>query len=121
MASLRQFSSRDGGADRHATAAPEAAGTRKPTKLLLKVNVEGSPGPVQVVISPENTVGDLVKATVEIYVREKRRPLLAETDPRRFELHYSQFSLESLNSEEKLISLESRNFYLCQRLAASSE
>lgn len=70
-------------------------GSHKPTKLLLKVNIERSLGPVHVFMSPEKTVGDLVKTAVEIYVKEKRRPLLKETDPDCFELHYSQFSLES--------------------------
>ena len=70
-------------------------GTRRLTKLLLNVTIERSLGPVQVVISSENTVSDLVKAAIEIYVAEKRRPFLPETDPHRFDLHYSQFSLES--------------------------
>jgi hypothetical protein len=65
------------------------------TRLLLNVTIGRSLGPVQVVISPEKTTGDLIKAALDIYSREKRRPLLPETDPRRFELHYSQFSLES--------------------------
>ncbi|GFZ01216.1 hypothetical protein Acr_14g0008510 [Actinidia rufa] len=73
----------------------EVKGTRRPPKLLLSVNIQGSVGTVQVVISPENAVGDLIKAALETYVKEMRRPLLKETDPRRFELHYSQFSLES--------------------------
>ncbi|KAI7989997.1 Uncharacterized protein LOK49_LG13G01352 [Camellia lanceoleosa] len=89
--------------------------TRRFTKLLLNVNIQGSLGPVQVVMSPENAVGDLIKAAIEIYVKEMRRPLLNESDPRRLELHYSQFSLESLKAEEKLINLGSRNFYLCRK------
>lgn len=76
--------------------APETGGSPcKLTKLLLNVTIGRSLGPVQVVISSENTTGDLIKAALEIYAREKRRPLLPETDPHRFELHYSQFSLES--------------------------
>ncbi|PSS11486.1 hypothetical protein CEY00_Acc15760 [Actinidia chinensis var. chinensis] len=93
----------------------EVKGARRPPKLLLNVNIQGSVGTVQVVISPENAVGDLIKAAVETYVKEMRRPLLKETDPRRFELHYSQFSLESLKTREKLINLGSRNFYLCRK------
>ncbi|CAN1333114.1 hypothetical protein LINPERPRIM_LOCUS35950 [Linum perenne] len=45
-------------------------------------------------MSPENRVRDLIKAAVDIYVAEKRRPFLEETDPRRFQLHYSQFSFD---------------------------
>ncbi|KAL5541042.1 hypothetical protein UlMin_042615 [Ulmus minor] len=86
-----------------------------PPRLLLNVTIEKSLGPVHVVMSSENTVGDLIRAAVEMYVGEKRRPLLAHTDPRRFELHYSQFSLESLKMEEKLIKLGSRNFFLCSK------
>ncbi|KAF8380425.1 hypothetical protein HHK36_027911 [Tetracentron sinense] len=93
---------------------PEEGGQRL-TKLLLNVTIQRSLGPVQVVISPENTVADLIKAALLIYVKEKRRPLLTETDPLSFELHYSQFSLESLNTKEKLINLGSRNFFLCPK------
>ncbi|OMO97406.1 hypothetical protein CCACVL1_04571 [Corchorus capsularis] len=65
------------------------------TKLLLKVNIEKSLGPVHVVMPSDNTVNDLIKAAIEIYVKEKRRPLLEEIDPKFFQLHYSAFSLES--------------------------
>ncbi|GLT78332.1 hypothetical protein SLA2020_498710 [Shorea laevis] len=99
---------------------PVNDGTQKMTKLLLKVDIERSLGPVHVVLSAEKTVSDLIKAATEMYVTEKRRPLLTESDPRTFELHYSQFSLESLRPEEKLINLRSRNFFLCSRLPASS-
>lgn len=90
-------------------------GTQRPTKLLFNVHVEGSLGSVQMLMSLENDVADLMKAVVEIYVREKRRPLLCETDEQLFNLHYSQFSLDCLKREEKLINLGSRNFYLCRR------
>lgn len=65
------------------------------TKLLLNVNIESSLGPVHVIMPSDNTVNDLIKAAIEIYVKEKRRPLLEETDPKFFQLHYSQFCLES--------------------------
>nr|DAD48665.1 TPA_asm: hypothetical protein HUJ06_018602 [Nelumbo nucifera] len=62
-------------------------------------------------MSPELTVGDLIAAAVRLYVKEGRRPFLPTTDPSAFDLHYSQFSLESLDREEKLITLGSRNFF----------
>lgn len=68
---------------------------KRPKKLLVKVTVERSLGPMHVLVSPEQTVADLIKTAVEMYVKEGRRPLLCETDPKEFELHYSQFSLES--------------------------
>lgn len=73
----------------------ESSSKRVLTKLLLNVNIERSLGPVHVILSPENTVKDLVKSAIDIYVKERRRPLLEQIDPDRFELHYSQFSLES--------------------------
>uniref|UniRef100_A0A6N2JY77 DUF7054 domain-containing protein n=1 Tax=Salix viminalis TaxID=40686 RepID=A0A6N2JY77_SALVM len=93
----------------------ESSSKKVPAKLLLKVNIESSLGPVHVILSPENTVKDLVKSAIDIYVRERRRPLLKQIDSDRFELHYSQFSLESLKPEEKLINLGSRNFFLCSK------
>lgn len=68
---------------------------RQPPKLLLKVTMMRSLGPVLVVMSPESTVGDLVAATLRQYVKEGRRPILPSGDPSQFDLHYSQFSLES--------------------------
>lgn len=65
------------------------------TKLLLNVTVLGGVGAMQVVTTPESTVGDLVAAVVRQYAKEGRRPALASDDPSRFDLHYSQFSLES--------------------------
>ncbi|KAL3334868.1 hypothetical protein AABB24_031206 [Solanum stoloniferum] len=88
---------------------------QKLTKLLVKVNIQNSVGPVHVVMSPENTVRELIKAAIEIYVKEKRRPLLPSSDSRCYELHYSQFSMESLNLDEKLLNLVSRSFFLCPK------
>ncbi|KAF8403216.1 hypothetical protein HHK36_011315 [Tetracentron sinense] len=83
------------------------------TKLLLNVTIQRSLGAVQVVMTPESTVEDLVAASVRQYEKEGRRPFLPTTDPSLFDLHYSQFSLQSLDRKEKLITLGSRNFFLC--------
>ncbi|KAK6947657.1 hypothetical protein RJ641_001130 [Dillenia turbinata] len=103
-------------ASKKSSAPPEKTSTTtnvlRPTKLLLNVTMDRSVGPVQVVMSPENTVADIIKAALDAYAKEKRRPLFNETDPKRCALHYSQYSLESLKADEKLIDLGSRNFYL---------
>ncbi|XP_055819486.1 uncharacterized protein LOC129888552 isoform X2 [Solanum dulcamara] len=81
---------------RNATTASDAHEKQhKLTKLLVNVNIQNSLGPVQLVMSPENTVGELIRTAIEIYVKEKRRPLLNSSDPLCYELHYSQFSMES--------------------------
>lgn len=68
---------------------------RQSTKVLFNVNMQDSLWSVQVMMSPENTARELMKAAIDIYVEEKRRPALSSADPARYELHYSQFSLES--------------------------
>ncbi|WOG81666.1 hypothetical protein DCAR_0100817 [Daucus carota subsp. sativus] len=92
-------------------ASPPRSTNKKLTKLLINVNIQRSFGPVHIIISIENTVGDLIKAAIEVYLKEKRRPLLTHSDARCYDLHYSQFSLP----EEKLTNLESRNFFLCPK------
>lgn len=82
---------------RLAQASAAAAADEKPrlTKLLLNVSLQGSVGPVHVMTTPESTVGDLIAAALRQYQKEGRRPILPTADPSGFDLHYSQFSLES--------------------------
>lgn len=74
---------------------PELQVRPKLTKLLLNVTIQRSLGPVQVLISPESTVHDLIVAAVRQYSKEGRRPALCSTDFSDYDLHYSQFSLAS--------------------------
>lgn len=85
---------------------------RVPPKLLLNVTMQGSLGPVQVVMTPESTVGDLVASAVRQYVKEGRRPVLPTANPSGFDLHYSQFSLESEAHDRESFSLLSNLFVL---------
>ncbi|KAI7729748.1 hypothetical protein M8C21_026127 [Ambrosia artemisiifolia] len=85
----------------------------KLTKLLLNVTVERSLVPVHVIISPESTVGDLIAAALRQYSKEGRWPVIPLVNYHGFDLHYSQFCLESLSRDEKLNELGSRNFFLC--------
>jgi len=67
----------------------------RPSKLLLKVTIENSVGPMQMLMLSEDTVEDLIKAALVFYEKDKRRPILKNTDPRCYDLHYSQFTFES--------------------------
>lgn len=100
-------------------ASPTVAASPKPklTKVLLNVTVQGSAGAVQVLMSPESRVRDLISATLKQYLKEGRRPVISACSVDDFDLHYSQFSLESLDREEKLETLGSRNFFLCKTKA----
>ncbi|TVU29888.1 hypothetical protein EJB05_21479 [Eragrostis curvula] len=107
-------SGRDGGD----AAAPWAGGRKAaPSKVLVTVAVQRSMWPLQVMARTEWRVTDLIAAAVELYVKEGRRPLLPSADPSAFSLHYSQFSLQSLDPQEKLMELGSRNFFLCPKAA----
>ncbi|KAK9126497.1 hypothetical protein Scep_015343 [Stephania cephalantha] len=92
----------------------------RPTKLLVNVTLQGSLGAVHVIMSLESTVEELIAAALRLYKKEARRPLLRTDDPSRFDLHYSSFTLESLEREAKLKTLESRNFFLCPSKTVSA-
>ncbi|AES90993.1 hypothetical protein MtrunA17_Chr4g0056791 [Medicago truncatula] len=92
----------------------------RPSKLLLKVTIENSLGAIQMLMLSEDTVEDLIKAALVFYEKDKRRPILKNTDPRCYDLHYSQFTFQSLKRDEKLVGLESRNFFLCSKPPVSS-
>ncbi|KAJ1270849.1 hypothetical protein BS78_06G082400 [Paspalum vaginatum] len=95
------------------------AGRRTPSKVLVSVAVQRSMWPLHVMAAAEWAVADLVAAAVAAYVREARRPLLPSADPGDFGLHYSQFSLESLDPKEKIMELGSRSFFLCPKSSAA--
>ncbi|XP_047968722.1 uncharacterized protein At4g22758 [Salvia hispanica] len=97
-----------------------AASPPKLTKLLLHVTIQRSLGAVRVVMPPEATAEDLIVAALRQYEKEARLPLIRSSDASGFDLHYSQFSLESLDREEKLVSLGSRNFFLFPKKAAEA-
>ncbi|CAA0815002.1 Unknown protein [Striga hermonthica] len=92
-----------------------AAAPQKLTKLLLNVTIQRSLGAVRVVMPLEATVEDLIAAVLRQYAREQRLPALSSHDASDFDLHYSQFSLQSLDRGEKLVGLSSRNFFLCPK------
>ncbi|KAD2262710.1 hypothetical protein R6Q59_011691 [Mikania micrantha] len=93
----------------------------KLTKLLIKVTIQRSLGPVHVLISPESTVGGLIAAALRQYSKEGRRPVFPSIDPSGFDLHYSQFSLQSLSPDATLKELGSRNFFVCPKQSAHGE
>jgi hypothetical protein len=65
------------------------------------VTVQGSVGAVQVLMSLESTVGELIAAAIQQYMKEGRRSIIAN-DSSRFDLHYSQFSLESKINHQQI-------------------
>ncbi|KAK9147562.1 hypothetical protein Scep_006319 [Stephania cephalantha] len=90
-------------------------------KVLVNVTVERSLGRVQVVTSPDTRLEDLIKAVIEIYVKEKMRPLLTQTHPHHFDLHYSQFTFECLDPNKELKDTGARRRTAAARDGGSEE
>ncbi|KAL6650663.1 hypothetical protein ACP70R_009588 [Stipagrostis hirtigluma subsp. patula] len=99
----------------------DSGGRRTPSKVLVSVTVQRSMWPLHVMASAEWSVADLVAAAVALYVKEGRRPALPAADPAAFSLHYSQFSLEGLDPNEKVMELGSRSFFLCPKSSATGQ
>ncbi|GLJ46412.1 hypothetical protein SUGI_0978160 [Cryptomeria japonica] len=99
--------------------APESSSIKTSAKLLVNVTVAQSIGPLRLLISTEATVLDVIKAALALYAKEGRKPILG-SDPLSFGLHYSQFSIDCLNPNDKIKDLGSRNFFMCPN-AISSE
>ncbi|WVZ85516.1 hypothetical protein U9M48_032437 [Paspalum notatum var. saurae] len=110
---------RSGSGSGSGSPSPDALGRRTPSKVLVSVAVQGSMWPLHVMAAAEWAVADLVAAAVAAYVREGRRQPLPSADPDDFGLHYSQFSLESLDPKEKVMELGSRSFFLCPKSSAA--
>ncbi|KAH9603183.1 hypothetical protein KSS87_018626 [Heliosperma pusillum] len=90
-------------------------------KVLMNVSVQGSVGCVQVLVSLDSSVADLIMAVVLQYVKERRRPLVSPKDASHFDLHFSAFTLDCLDREEKLATLGSRSFFMCKRKEMASQ
>jgi len=86
-------------------------------KLLAHVTVAQSSGSLRLLLSKDATVEDVIKATLLLYAKDGRRPLLLNV-PTLFGLHYSQFSFDCLNPADKIEDLGSRTFFLCSKATA---
>ncbi|KAH9328233.1 hypothetical protein KI387_000341, partial [Taxus chinensis] len=62
-------------------------------RFLVTVTVEGSTGPIKLIVKKAHTVADLIKLTLDNYAKEGRHPVL-DSDINMFELHLSNFSME---------------------------
>ncbi|OWM71881.1 uncharacterized protein At4g22758-like [Punica granatum] len=82
------------------------------TKVVVNVAVEGSPGPVKVMLKLSSTVEETIKLVVGKYSEEGRSPKLDPDCSSAFKLHHSHFSLQSLDKSKVMGDLGSRKFYL---------
>ncbi|GLJ46409.1 hypothetical protein SUGI_0978050 [Cryptomeria japonica] len=81
-------------------------------KFVVNVSIAQSIGHLLLFVSNETTVADVIKATLDLYAKDGRSPSLG-SDPLSFRLHYSQFTFDYLDYNDKMEDLARRNFYLC--------
>lgn len=92
----------------------EPGNSKSAAKLLVNVTVARSIGPLRLLLPTDATVLDVVKGALAQYAKEGRRPILS-TDLLSFGLHYSQFTIDCLNPNDKMKDLGCRNFFLCPK------
>ena len=64
------------------------------TKVVVKVTVEGSPGPIHALVKLGSSVDETIKVVMNKYNAEGRSPRLDQEAITSFELHNSNFSLQ---------------------------
>lgn len=89
-------------------------------RILVNITVEGSTGPIRVIVRKGDTVSDLIKVTIDNYAKEGRHPVL-DSDTNMFELHVSNFSMECLNRSVPVGELGTRTFFLRQEVHGAAD
>ncbi|XP_030538175.1 uncharacterized protein At4g22758-like [Rhodamnia argentea] len=87
-------------------------GYNKEAKVVVNVTVEGSAGPIRMMVKLGSSVDDAIKLVMNKYKEEGRMPKMDRGHSTGFELHRSYFSLQSLDKSELLGDVGSRSFYL---------
>jgi len=83
------------------------------SKVLVKVIVQKSPGPVKALVKLGTTIEEAISTVIDEYRKERRRPALDEDDTASlFQLYDSYFSNQALNRTYKLGDVGCRSFHL---------
>lgn len=67
----------------------------KEAKVVVNVTVEGSSGPVRILVKLGSTVEDTIRRVVDKYREEGRSPEIDPNVASSFQLHCSYFSVQS--------------------------
>ncbi|KAJ8767680.1 hypothetical protein K2173_018238 [Erythroxylum novogranatense] len=87
----------------------------KEAKVVVNVTVEGSPGPLMIMVKLGCSVEDTIKLVLDKYGKEGRTPKLDKDAASTYELHHSYFCLQGLDKSELLGDLGTRSFFLRRR------
>ncbi|XP_013620350.1 PREDICTED: uncharacterized protein At4g22758-like [Brassica oleracea var. oleracea] len=87
---------------------------REAEKVVINVLVEGSPGPIRILVKLSCSVEETIKMVVDKYRKEGRTPKLDEDLA--FEVHQSHFSIQCLEKTEIIGEIGSRSFYMRKKV-----
>ncbi|XP_076889915.1 uncharacterized protein LOC143540822 [Bidens hawaiensis] len=89
-------------------------------RILIKINVVGSAGPIRVVVDEEAAVAAVIETALKSYARESRLPVLG-TKCTDFFLYTPIVGTEGLNPVEMIGSFGVRDFMLCKKAREVAE
>eukprot|EP00246_Nothoceros_aenigmaticus_P017347 TRINITY_DN8427_c0_g1_i1.p1 TRINITY_DN8427_c0_g1~~TRINITY_DN8427_c0_g1_i1.p1 ORF type:complete len:225 (-),score=34.94 TRINITY_DN8427_c0_g1_i1:416-1090(-) len=84
------------------------------SRLLVNVNVLGSPGPLRFLVDADESVHRVIEMALRAYAREDRLPILG-TSSSQYELYCSCYDSEALDHMESIGKLGARQFVLFRK------
>ncbi|CAN1351548.1 hypothetical protein LINPERPRIM_LOCUS42545 [Linum perenne] len=87
------------------------------SKLLVRVNVLGSSGPIRLVVKEDDVAAAVIESTLKSYAKEGRVPSLVGCGASNFVLYSSNggFDSKELNPQEAIGRNGGRNFVMCKK------
>ncbi|CAH1413447.1 unnamed protein product [Lactuca virosa] len=92
--------------------------SRKKNRLLITVNVLGSPGPLRLLVNQDDTVSTVIDLSLKLYARGGRLPVLG-SDFKNFLLYTSNAPSDALSSNEVIGLSGERNFVLSKKMTTN--
>ncbi|KAI3813446.1 hypothetical protein L1987_18171 [Smallanthus sonchifolius] len=92
----------------------------KKNRVLITVNVLGSPGPLRLLVNMDDTVSTVLDSSLKLYARGGRLPILG-SDFKNFVLFQSNAPSDALSSSEAIGLSGGRNFVMSKKKIASSQ
>ncbi|PWA46418.1 hypothetical protein CTI12_AA509560 [Artemisia annua] len=89
-------------------------------RILIKINVVGSAGPIRFVVNEDELVASVIDIAIKMYAREGRLPVL-RTKLNEFFLYTPIVGSEALSPLEMIGSFGVRNFLLCKKPSQLTE
>ncbi|KAL3693349.1 hypothetical protein R1sor_007000 [Riccia sorocarpa] len=91
------------------------------SRMLLMVTVAGSVGPLKVLVDGDATAQTVLRAALQVYVREGRLPVLG-LDSSWFDLHAGHITFnDALEPNQPIRPLNARNFVMVRRQTQREE